>query len=129
MAVSIADDLPDGQHQIHIYSVDKAGNQTPSQTISFTVDTQAAEFDYVVEGVHENEGQQYLNNQSDKAVIQGTATENGKITISINNKEFVIDVKAGEPWEVDLGIFLNESISIPSPWKMLLEIRPPKKAH
>ena len=120
-------DLPDGQHQITIYSVDKAGNQTPSQTISFTVDTQAAEFDYVVEGVHENDGQQYLNNQSDKAVIQGTATENGKITISINNKEFVIDVKAGEPWEVDLGDLLNESISIPSLWKMSQEIRPPKK--
>ena len=99
----LPDALADGQHTITIYSTDLAGNKSPTQTIEFTTDTVAPTLTCTLQGVVDNDGVQYINASQSNVVFEGTVSEAGTLTISINNQEFTKTLTAGGNWSIDVG--------------------------
>ncbi|HDY7473196.1 TPA: Ig-like domain repeat protein, partial [Vibrio vulnificus] len=103
-------ELLDGEHEITIYSIDLAGNQSTAVNIDFAVDTVVPQLDYAIDGVFVNNDKQYLNSNQDTLMFRGNASEAGKVTLQINNQEFAFTVaNGGGEWSIDVGSIAEQS--------------------
>ncbi|KFK56597.1 Ig-like domain-containing protein, partial [Vibrio vulnificus] len=103
-------ELLDGEHEITIYSIDLAGNQSTAVNIDFAVDTVVPQLDYAIDGVFVNNDKQYLNSNQDILMFRGNASEAGKVTLQINNQEFAFTVaNGGGEWSIDVGSIAEQS--------------------
>ncbi|WP_045418008.1 Ig-like domain-containing protein, partial [Vibrio owensii] len=99
----LSEALSDGTYEAVIYSIDRAGNRSPDQTIEFTVDSRDPIFSYEIEGAVTNGSVQYLNASKDKMIFKGNASEAGKVTIHINNMEFTQELSSSGAWQIEVG--------------------------